>query len=149
MDGGHDGWIHQGRQQHAWFGEGTKPKDVPPEKMIINLIHDPGSELPYRSGLTTDGDQHDLKALFAPHDLPSIWTAAPPRRRETAQLLRDETVSCRVMKNDPECMALAAAHRAHAVAQHGAVDAARALHRAVMHGEDHRVALAERHHRGS
>lgn len=42
-----------------------------------------------------------------------------------------------------------ASHPAHAMAECGAVDAARALHRALMHGEHIGITLPERHDRGA
>ena len=47
-----------------------------------------------------------------------------------------------VVKDDAGGMPAPGAHAAHAVAQVHAIDAARALHRAVVDREDHRVALA-------
>ena len=49
------------------------------------------------------------------------------------------------MKDDAESMALPRMHRAHAVAQIDTIVTARSL----LHGEDHRVALRQRHHLGA
>src|ERR1051325_8531481 len=46
-------------------------------------------------------------------------------------------------------MAMALAEHTDAVAQGEAIGAAGALHRAMMHRKDHRVAAAERHHRSA
>ena len=49
----------------------------------------------------------------------------------------------RVVENDAERVAMAVADAAHAVAHVDAIDAARALHRPVMHRKDHGLALAQ------
>lgn len=51
-----------------------------------------------------------------------------------------------VMEDDADRVAVAASNSAHTMAQVDAVDAARSLHGPAVHGEDHRVALHERHH---
>jgi hypothetical protein len=56
--------------------------------------------------------------------------------------------SLRVVKDDAQGMAMAGADPADAMAQINAVEAARPLHRPVMHSKSHRVALSERHHFG-
>ena len=66
-----------------------------------------------------------------------FWTATAAR------------LSLRVVEDDAERVAVAGAHAAHAVAHVDAVDAARALHRAVVHREDHRLALPQRHDLGA
>src|SRR4051812_3268887 len=50
------------------------------------------------------------------------------------------------MKDHAKGMAMAGPYPAHAMAQVDAVESARALHRPVMHGKGHRIALRERHH---
>src|SRR5579883_595686 len=55
----------------------------------------------------------------------------------------------RVVEDDAEGEAPARADAAHPVAEIDAVEAARAAHGAVMHREDHRLALRERHHLGA
>src|SRR3984893_17966253 len=51
-----------------------------------------------------------------------------------------------IMEDDPERVALAGAHATDAVALVHAIDAARALYGTMMHGEDDRLALSQRHH---
>src|SRR5919199_5015345 len=51
-----------------------------------------------------------------------------------------------VVKDHAEGVATPGAHSAHPVTQVDAVVAARPLHRAMAHSEDHPVALAQRHH---
>src|ERR1700716_2260259 len=53
-----------------------------------------------------------------------------------------------VVKDHAKGMAMAGAYPAHAVAQVDPVEPARTLHRPVMHGKGHRIALRERHHLG-
>lgn len=54
----------------------------------------------------------------------------------------------RVMKNNTERVTMTRAKPAHTVAHVDAVKPAAALHRAVVHGKHHGVALAQRHHLG-
>src|SRR5512134_1540546 len=54
--------------------------------------------------------------------------------------------SRRIVEDDPQRVAMPRAYAAHAMAEIDPVHAARALHRTVMDGEYHRVALAQRHH---
>src|SRR5262249_19672131 len=68
------------------------------------------------------------------------------RARPAAQCPRN---SLCVVEDDPERMAVPRAQSAHPVAHVDAVDAARALHRTVMHGKDNALALRERHHLGA
>src|ERR1700738_1457761 len=56
--------------------------------------------------------------------------------------------SLRVVEDHAKGMAMAGAYPAHAMAQVDAVESTRALHRPVMHGKGHRVALRERQHFG-
>ena len=51
-----------------------------------------------------------------------------------------------VVKDDPDGMAMARAHAAHAVTHVHPIYAFRSPHRAVMHGEDHGITLRERYH---
>src|SRR5689334_11024379 len=55
----------------------------------------------------------------------------------------------RVVEDDAQCMPPSLADAAYPVAHVDAIDAAGALHRPVMHREDHRLALGERHHLGA
>ena len=53
------------------------------------------------------------------------------------------------MKNHTERMPLSGAYSAHAMAKIDAIHAARALHRTLLHREDHRVALTQWHDLGA
>jgi len=57
--------------------------------------------------------------------------------------------SRRVVKDDAERVAPSRADAAHAVPEVDAIEPARAPHRAMMDGDDHRVALAQRQHHRS
>src|SRR5262245_4146334 len=70
---------------------------------------------------------------------------ALPYGRLSARSLPHRVCSHGVVENDADCMALARAYSAHAMAQVDAIHAARALHRPMMDREDHAVSLAERH----
>src|SRR4029077_3646923 len=75
----------------------------------------------------------------------AVRTAAASPQRSTGKG-RFHACSFCIMEDDTECMTLPGAHVAHAVAKVDAVHAAPAGHRTMMHGEDHRVAAAQRHH---
>src|SRR5438105_646143 len=70
--------------------------------------------------------------------------AAPSRRTH-----RVDAPSGRVVEDDAEGEAAAGTQPADAVPHRGAVEAAGAGDRALVDREDHRIALAERHHLGA
>ncbi len=69
-DGGHDGWMHQGRQAHGWFGHGTgpgfssaDPGPVQTAAVIAQRIQDVGHTLV--AGLPASKRHHDATRLGA------------------------------------------------------------------------------------
>src|SRR6516164_4325103 len=82
---------------------------------------------------------------------------AAAKRPPRASRMRARYRGCRqtgrpsfgVVENDADGVAPARAEPAYAMAQVDAIAAARPLHRAMMHGKGHRVALGERHHFGT
>src|SRR5262245_12219082 len=84
-----------------------------------------------------------------------MWPAGACSPSARASAMRTSPIASRrtdpkpnltgVVKNDAQRVPMAAANAAHAVAEIHAIDAACALHGALAHGEDHSIALFQRH----
>ena len=121
----------------------TQPA-APQLVIATDIVKPPGVVM--RRGGAASCTARTAAAMAGSHAKPGSSTAPSQMRSSSGRSSEaNRSPSGGVMEDHAQGEALAAAHAADAVAQLDAIGAARALHGPVMDGEDHRLALSERH----